>query len=78
MAITIRNTEEHEKMLSELKQLTNINTMSKALVEGGYLAIQYHDKYKREAIENQKLRNELSTLRRKVNNYLSALSDLQN
>ncbi|WP_135382165.1 hypothetical protein [Vibrio tasmaniensis] len=77
MAITIRNTEEHEQMLLEVKELTNINTMSKALIKSGYLAIDYHNKYKKSAAENEKLRRELYQLKNKISNYVTALDDLR-
>lgn len=77
MAITIRNVEEHQKMLSELKLLTHKNTMSSSLLHGGYLALEYHDKYQRQCIENSSLRNELYLLKSKVDSYFSALDALR-
>lgn len=77
MAITIRNVEEHEKMLSELKLLTQKNTMSSSLLHGGYLALEYQDKYQRQCIENTRLLNELYSLKSKVSSYVSALDDLR-
>ena len=77
MAITIRETDKHEKMLSELKSLTVKATASGSLIEGGYIAIKYHDLYKKELIKSKQLANQLNVLERKVDNYLSSLDSLR-
>ncbi|WGY45913.1 hypothetical protein J0X00_04665 [Vibrio sp. ABG19] len=77
MAITIRDTEQHDKMLSDLKELTRIPTMSKSLIKGGYLALQYHDLYQRERSENERLRDELRSLRNRVDGFVSAFDALK-
>lgn len=77
MAITIRDTEQHDKMLSDLKDLTRIPTMSKSLIKGGYLALQYHDLYQRERRENEKLKDELRDLRYRVDVFVSAFDALK-
>lgn len=77
MAITIRDTEQHDKMLSDLKELTRIPTMSKSLIKGGYLALQYHDLYQRERSENERLKDELRSLRNRVDGFVSAFDALK-
>ena len=39
MAITIRDLDQHYFMIEELKALTNSNVTTKALIKGGYLAV---------------------------------------
>ncbi|PFG56162.1 hypothetical protein ATG66_2488 [Vibrio sp. ES.051] len=76
MAITIRDTEKHEEMLSTLSSLTRQSTKSKALIEGGYTAIRYEQMYKDEKERRERLQRELYDLRSKVNRYVSAFSAL--
>ncbi|ENY8011308.1 hypothetical protein ACF1UB_002315 [Vibrio fluvialis] len=77
MAITIRDTEQHEKMLSDLKDLTKIPTMSKSLIQGGYLALRYHNLYEQERRENERLKAELRSLRDKVDVFVTAFDALK-
>lgn len=77
MAITIRDTEQHEKMLSDLKDLTKIPTMSKSLIQGGYLALRYHTLYEQERQENERLKAELRSLRGKVDVFVTAFDSLK-
>lgn len=77
MAITIRDIEKHEEMISELKILTNSKTASGALLDGGYAALKYKSQYDSELIRNRRLEDELNALKRKINNYLYALHELQ-
>ncbi|MBW3697027.1 hypothetical protein EK599_15100 [Vibrio sp. T187] len=76
MAITIRETDKHSEMLSELKQLTNTSTMSKALIQGGYDALKYQELYLKERAKNEKLRSKLYQNEVAVNDYLDALKGL--
>ncbi|MEZ8109860.1 hypothetical protein ACED56_12320 [Vibrio splendidus] len=77
MAITIRDTEKHEEMLSKLKELTKTSTMSKALVQGGYDALKYQELYQKERMLNEKLKRKLYDNELAVNDYLDALKGLQ-
>ncbi|MCT4347640.1 hypothetical protein [Vibrio sp. NC2] len=77
MAITIRDTDQHEEMLSKLKELTRTSTMSKALVQGGYDALKYQELYQKERILNEKLKRKLYDNELAVTDYLDALKGLQ-
>ena len=77
MAITIRYTDQHEEMLSKLKELARTFTMSKALVQGGYDALKYHELYQKERMLNEKLKRKLYNNEMAVNDYLDALKGLE-
>ncbi|WP_375320546.1 hypothetical protein [Aliivibrio logei] len=77
MAITIRHTEKHEKMIDELKLLTQKKTSSGALIDGGYLALKYQSLYQNERVNSQDLQSKLYKLQRKVDDYLSSLESLR-
>lgn len=77
MAITIRDIDNHQLMLSQLKELTELPTMSKSLIQGGYLALQYHQLYQQQQEENQKLCSELESLRAKVDGFVDAFEALK-
>ncbi|MDP2571672.1 hypothetical protein Q8W40_05735 [Vibrio penaeicida] len=77
MAITIRDTTEHEQMLSDLKKQTDTSTMSKALIKGGYDALEYRDLYLKERYKNEQLRRKLNLNEKAVSVYLDALDDLK-
>ena len=77
MAITIRDTDQHEEMLSKLKELTQTSTMSKALVQGGYDALKYQELYQKERMLNEKLKRKLYDNELAVTDYLDALKGLQ-
>ena len=77
MAITIRDLDNHKKMIDELKTLSSKGTASGALIEGGYLALKYHEWLKLERIKTEKLQRKLYKLEGKVDAYLSALSNLR-
>ena len=77
MAITIRDTDQHEVMLSKLKELTRTSTMSKALVQGGYDALKYQELYQKERMLNEKLKRKLYDNELAVTDYLDALKGLQ-
>ncbi|WP_146442851.1 hypothetical protein [Vibrio kanaloae] len=77
MAITIRDTDQHEEMLSKLKELTRTSTMSKALVQGGYDALKFQELYQKERMLNEKLKRKLYDNELAVTDYLDALKGLQ-
>ncbi|HDM8066928.1 hypothetical protein AAIA71_20495 [Vibrio harveyi] len=77
MAITIRDTSEHEKMLSDLKEQTNTSTMSKALIKGGYDALRYKELYLSECHKNKQLREKLYDNNQAVSDFLDALDGLK-
>ncbi len=77
MAITIRDTQEHTEMLSQLKEQTGTSTMSKALLEGGYDALKYKELYLAERRKNEQLRGELYRHTEAINDYVGALDSLR-
>ncbi|AXN05257.1 hypothetical protein [Vibrio anguillarum] len=77
MAITIRDTTEHEQMLSALKEQTNTSTMSKALIKGGYDALRYRELYLSELNKNKQLRDQLYRNGEAVTDFLDALDGLK-
>lgn len=77
MAITIRDTPEHEQMLSSLKEQTQSKTLSKALIQGGYEALKYKELYLAECHKNKQLRDKLYGNSEAVRNYLEALDSLK-
>ena len=76
MALTIRDTHKHEYMLAELKHQTETNTMSKALIKGGYEAIKYKELFLKEQEKNQVLRDQLLRRDEAVNAFLSSFEHL--
>ncbi|WP_029847877.1 hypothetical protein [Vibrio parahaemolyticus] len=77
MAITIRDIQEHEEMLSRLKEQTGTSTMSKALLKGGYDALKFKELYLAECNKNKKLRDELYRSSEAVGDYFDALDGLR-
>lgn len=77
MAITIRDTQEHAEMLSQLKEQTQTSTMSKALLKGGYDALKYKELYLAERKKNEKLRDELYNHSEAIRDYVGALDSLR-
>ncbi|WP_332420706.1 hypothetical protein [Vibrio metschnikovii] len=77
MAITIRDTIEHEEMLSALKKQTSTSTMSKALIKGGYEALKYRELYLSECNKNKDLRQQLYRNGEAVTDFLDALDCLK-
>ncbi len=78
MAITIRDTEKHYFMIEELKSLTNSNVTTKALIKGGYLAVELGKNYEEEKEKRIKAETELAALKATINQYLiskQALND---
>ncbi|AUI86145.1 hypothetical protein BS333_06955 [Vibrio azureus] len=76
MALTIRDTHKHEYMLAELKEQTGTNTMSKALIQGGYDALKYKELYLEEKKKTQALREQLLNKNEAVNSFLDSLDNL--
>jgi len=77
MAITIRDTNEHEQMLSKLKEQTGETTLSKALLKGGYEAIRYRELYLSLKDENQRLQSELYENHKSISRFFDALDGLK-
>ncbi len=77
MAITIRGTQEHDKMLSSLKEHTHTKTLSKALIQVGYEALKYKELYLAECHKNKQLRDKLYSNSEAVRDYLEALDGLK-
>jgi len=77
MAITIRDTNEHEQMLSKLKEQTGETTLSKALLKGGYEAIQYRELYLSLKEENRRLQSELYENHKSISRFFYALDGLK-
>ncbi|MGF1718075.1 hypothetical protein [Photobacterium chitinilyticum] len=78
MAITIRDTDKHYFMIEELKALTNSNVTTKALIQGGYMAVELGKQYEEEKEKRLKIEAELATLKETVNQYLSSQQALIN
>ncbi|HFQ5414376.1 TPA: hypothetical protein ACGVAS_004331 [Vibrio vulnificus] len=77
MAITIRDTKEHEQMLSKLKQQTGETTLSKALLKGGYEAIRYRDLCASQQEQIDELRSKLYDKSRAICGFLDSLDKLR-
>ena len=77
MAITIRDTNEHEQMLSKLKEQTRETTLSKALLKGGYEAIRYRELYLSQKEQNQRLQTELYEKHITISRFFDALDGLK-
>ncbi|MDG3089149.1 hypothetical protein P7F88_25135 [Vibrio hannami] len=76
MALTIRTTEETEKMLDKLTELTNEKASSKALIKGGYIAIEQSKLAEDRRVEIQTLQRELRELKWTVSNFQNAFGDM--
>ncbi|MEC6822860.1 MULTISPECIES: hypothetical protein [Photobacterium] len=66
MAITIRDIDQHYYMIEALKSLTETNVTTKALIKGGYLAVEIGEKLEQETILRLKAENELAELKEKI------------
>ncbi|EGR0441727.1 hypothetical protein [Vibrio tarriae] len=77
MAITIRDTNQHEQMLSKLKEQTRETTLSKALLKGGYEAIRYRELYLSQKEQNQRLQTELYEKHIAISRFFDALDGLK-
>lgn len=72
MAITIRDIDKHYFMIEDLKALTNRNVTTKALIKGGYMAVELGKQYEDEKERRLKAEAELAALRETINQYLSS------
>lgn len=78
MAITIRNVEKHYYMIEDLKQLTGNKVTTKALIKGGYMAVELGNQLKQEQDSHQQTKDELQQLKNVVSNYLHHHNALAN
>lgn len=78
MAITIRDIDKHYFMIEDLKALTNSNVTTKALIKGGYMAVELGKQYEDEKDRRLKAEAELAALRETINQYLSGQQALIN
>ncbi|MGR5149682.1 hypothetical protein ACQKP8_24430 [Photobacterium alginatilyticum] len=72
MAITIRDIDKHYFMIEDLKALTNSNVTTKALIKGGYMAVELGKQYEDEKERRLKAEAELAALRETIKQYLSS------
>lgn len=77
MALTIRDTEEHDKMLETLKKLTGQKAASKAVIDGGYLAVEKSKVCDRQEETIRKLERELSDLKWQVKDFFGSMDKLR-
>ncbi|PSU24616.1 hypothetical protein C9J21_04340 [Photobacterium phosphoreum] len=66
MAITIRDIDQHYYMIEALKSLTETNVTTKALIKGGYLAVEIGEQLEKETIRRLKAEKELLELKEKI------------
>lgn len=78
MAITIRDIDQHYYMIEALKSLTKTNVTTKALIKGGYLAVDIGDKLEQETILRLKAEKELAELKEKVAFFIQSKEALLN
>ncbi|MCP4957114.1 MAG: hypothetical protein GY919_16170 [Photobacterium aquimaris] len=76
MAITIRDIEQHYYMIEALKSLTETNVTTKALIKGGYLAVEIGEKLEKETIRRQQAENELIELKQKISIFINSKEEL--
>ena len=72
MAITIRDIEKHYYMIEELKALTESNVTTKALIKGGYLAVDLGKQLEAEKQKRQEAEMALAALEEKVQAFVSS------
>lgn len=72
MAITIRNTDKHYYMIQALKALTSSNVTTKALIKGGYLAVELGQQLEAEKERRLRAESELAALKATVHQYLDS------
>ncbi|WP_305809808.1 hypothetical protein [Photobacterium kishitanii] len=60
MAITIRDIDQHYYMIEALKSLTETNVTTKALIKGGYLAVEIGEQLEQETNRRLKSRKRTS------------------
>lgn len=78
MAITIRTTDEHDEMLTQLKELTGKNTTSQALLKGAQIAIEQTELARKQKQIIWELESKVYRIERKVSAFNEALGDLMN
>ncbi|MHA6605426.1 hypothetical protein [Photobacterium damselae] len=78
MAITIRDIESHYYMIEELKSLTNTNVTTKALIKGGYLAVDIGKQLAKETERRKAVEEELEQLKQLLDDHIKAQSALFN
>lgn len=78
MAITIRDVDKHFYMIEDLKQLTGNKVTTKALIKGGYMAVELGNQLKQEQDSHQQTKDELLQLKEIVANYLHHHNALSN
>ncbi|KJF86927.1 hypothetical protein GLP30_19810 [Photobacterium phosphoreum] len=66
MAITIRDIDQHYYMIEALKSLTETNVTTKALIKGGYLAVEIGEQLEKEINRRLKAEKELLELKEKI------------
>ncbi|OBU12830.1 hypothetical protein AYY19_07885 [Photobacterium aquimaris] len=76
MAITIRDIDQHYYMIEALKSLTETNVTTKALIKGGYLAVEIGEKLEQETIRRQQAEKELIELKEKISSFINSKEEL--
>ncbi|MGF1687886.1 hypothetical protein L4C36_14535 [Photobacterium japonica] len=76
MAITIRDIEQHYYMIEELKSLTESNVTTKALIKGGYLAVDLGKQLEDEKQKRLAAEAALVVLQDKVKAYMTSQQSL--
>ncbi|PSV53721.1 hypothetical protein [Photobacterium sp. GB-1] len=76
MAITIRDIDKHYYMIASLKSLTNSNVTTKALIKGGYLAVDLGQQLEDERLKRIKAESELQELKQKFSSYIKSKEEL--
>ncbi|KHT63717.1 hypothetical protein RJ45_10185 [Photobacterium gaetbulicola] len=72
MAITIRDIDKHYFMIEELKSITESNVTTKALIKGGYMAVELGKELEQEKEKRIKAEQALNDLQQKIQHYLSS------
>ncbi len=78
MALTIRDVDQHYYMIESLKSLTESNVTTKALIKGGYLAVDLGQQLEDERIKRIKAETELKELKEKFAAYIKSKDELLN
>lgn len=76
--ITIRITEQKDlDMIEDVKKSTKNLASSKALLDSGYLYLEFKEKYEKEKRERENLEHDLYKLKSKVGDYFDAIDGLK-
>ncbi|MCW8330897.1 hypothetical protein MD588_19065 [Photobacterium sp. SDRW27] len=59
-------------MIEDLKSLTNSNVTTKALIKGGYMAVELGKQYEEEKEKRHQAEAELAALKATINQYLNS------